>query len=186
MPSTGVILPDGDGTIDAGITHFDGSTTTNQWDEINEDPDSSPNDSDGIEFADDSNLNGGFFTLGAMPGDFVTMVSCELEVRVARRDSGGDDTFQITADVRESDESARLSNATAPQTIPTGTTFVNYTFTLSGVIAGSAAQWNGARIEIEQRWNQNKGEDGNALRCSAAKLTGIYSDTEGTRRVFVV
>lgn len=176
MPSTGVILPDGDGTNSGSITDFAGGTTS-LFDEINEDPDSSPDDANGIEFPDDTEGSNMFFTLGAMPSDFGTMDTLELEVRAALRDatSDGADQFDVSANIYQSNESTILATLSTPQRVTFDTTFRNYTFTMSGVVGANKTIWDGARIRILQFWNQIKGLDADAILVSAAKLTGEYS-----------
>lgn len=176
----GVTLPDDDGNIQ-NFTDFAGGTT-DLWDEINEDPDSSPVDSDGIEAPDDT-TEGAFFLMAAMPGDFVTMISLDLEVRCAMRDatSGDADTYQVRVRAFRDDESTPLSDSPSAQAVPFDTTFRNYTFTLTGVVAGSKAIWDAARLFPEQVYSQFKGPDADAIQCSALKMSGVYSNVAPTR-----
>jgi len=179
--ATGVLLPTGDGTIGSGVTDF-ASGTTDLWDEINEDPDSSPVDSDGIEGPNNSGSSS-FFLMADMPGDFVTMTSLNGEIRCALRDDPptGPDNWDIRVHVTESDEGTPLTALPSVQPITDDQTFRNYEFTFTGVVAGDKTTWDGARMNVTMVWDQFKGMDGNAIRCSAMKMSGEYSNVAGTR-----
>ena len=172
--STGVLLPTGDGTL-MNFTDFAGGTTA-LWDEINEDPDSSPNDSDGVQGADNTQTDG-MFDMANMPGDFVTMISLDLEVRCALRDSPpvGPDNWSARLQIFESNESTELSDMASDISITDDQTFRNYTATLTNVTPGDKTVWDGAKIYLIHVYSQFKGTDENTMRCSAMKMSGTYT-----------
>lgn len=139
------VAPTDDGTITNVVDELD--TTIDLYLSVDDDPDT-PSDSDWVN---NTSLTGEvFFELTDMPGDFDTADSASLVVRYRGQNWSGS-SLTLFARLYQSDESTPLSDEETVATVSTNGSFSNTsTITFSGVVAGSKAIWDGARIRF--RW----------------------------------
>jgi uncharacterized repeat protein (TIGR02059 family) len=171
--SIATLHPTGDGTRDAVIS-ANGGGTTNLFAGID----------DGIATPDDdltyvqnqSNSSGAYFAqLTDMPANFGSMSSVKLDLR-ARTVNRVDDTTTLYAQLFAADETTPLSDEVAVAVDPglfNWATIGNVE--LTGVVPGTKAGWDGAKLRLRWAWTQVDTLDvSNHLRVTVVELRAGY------------
>lgn len=166
------LLANGDGTKTNWTDQSSG--TTNLFQKVDENP-ASPTDADFVLTSSNSPIA---FLLQDMPVDAISILTCNIVVRISVSRSKSNNRQFSTVAVYQSDESTAL---TATCDISTATsTITNFSFTnvsLPGAVTKAA--WDGARI----KFNTLTGSSGSAY-IYALKVYGTYSNSAGVVKQF--
>jgi hypothetical protein len=136
---------------------------------------------DGTYVFDNTNSSHGafcFMTLGDMPANFKFMETVSIRLRYLAAAAMTNTWDRITARLVKSDGVTALSDltvvVTGPITTTTGTNSAVVSF-LTVDTTATAADWNGALVQLGWTVTRNKGGDSVEKRITAAEVTGTYT-----------
>ncbi|MFN8187683.1 MAG: Ig-like domain-containing protein [Gaiellales bacterium] len=165
------LLPNGDGTRSAVIRDKNGGTTSlfSSIDDTIATPDN------GTTYVRNNNRASGsyFARLTDVPAGFAGMAALTVDVR-ARTTGRVDDLTTLYAQVFAADEATPLTAEVAVITNPGTSGFVTVSgVVLTGVVAGSEADWDGATLRLRWQHAAVGSADTTQLRLTAVELHGM-------------
>jgi PKD repeat protein len=167
------LLPNGDGARDAVIKD-NALGTTNLYTAID---DTIAGADDGTTYIrNDNKTSGSYFALLTdMPTNFASMSTLNVSIR-ARTTGFVDDNTTLYAQLYKADGVTPLSNEVAVATNPgTAGWLTVANVALSGVVPGTKADWDGARLRLRWAYTAVGTSDTTQIRVTAVQLGVTYS-----------
>jgi PKD repeat protein len=167
--------PNGDGTI-TSVKAWPGAVTTNLYTFIDENVSACDGGSSYAASAPAGSSGSYFVQVQDVPADFISMSSVNIDICL-RTVGRVDDNFSLYGQWFKADETTALSNEVTIATNPFTSNFGTLNdVAFTGVVAGTKADWDGARLKL--RWNRVcVGTcDSIDLKVSAFEVGGVYNN----------
>ena len=133
--------------------------------------------SSGVDLGGDGN-----YLLTDMPANFGTLDSLSLDVRVRRNGTVTDDAMTLTVGIVGADGSTVLAAQKQVASQASGTTYSTVTVSYTDAELASRsnkAAWDGAQLRLVWTYTKTKSSDGLALRVTAVRANGTYTESAG-------